>query len=104
MFGRVQITVSPPAEALLVPDAAIGTEQVRKFVFVVDENNVAQPKYVTLGTLVDGLRVVTGLDPADRVVVNGLMKTRPGAKVTPQDGSLATASIPDASGRKTDPN
>lgn len=104
MFGRVQIAIAPPAEALLVPDAAIGTEQVRKFVYVVDDNNVAQPKYVTPGSLVDGLRVVAGLDPADRVIVNGLMKTRPGAKVAPQDGSLATASIPDRSDHKTDPN
>lgn len=100
MFGRIQVAVAPPAMALLVPDAAIGTEQVRKFVYVVDDNNVANPKYVTLGSIHDGLRVVAGLDPTDRVVVNGLMRTRPGAKVAPQDGSLAaTSSIPD---RKTD--
>ena len=74
-----------PAEALLVPDAAIGTEQVRKFVLVVDAENVARPKYVTLGPVVDGLRVVTaGLEPDDRVIVNGLMRVRPGVKVTPQ--------------------
>ena len=70
-----------------MPDAAIGTEQVRKFVLVVDGDNVARPKYVTLGPVVDGLRVVTaGLEPDDRVIVNGLMRARPGAKVTPQAG------------------
>ena len=74
------------SEALLVPDVAIGTEQVRKFVLVVDGENVARPKYVTLGPVVDGLRVVTaGLEPDDRVIVNGLMRARPGAKVTPQE-------------------
>jgi len=85
MFGRVQVAAGPPNEALLVPDVAIGTEQVRKFVLVVDSENIARPKYVTLGPVVDGLRVVTaGLDPDDRVIVNGLMRARPGVKVTPQ--------------------
>ena len=64
MFARVQVAAAAPEDALLVPDAAIGTEQVRKFVLVVDAENVARPKYVTLGPVVDGLRVVTaGLLP-----------------------------------------
>ncbi len=47
-----------------MPDTAIGTEQVRKFVLAIDGKNVAQPKYVTLGSVVDGLRVITaGLAP-----------------------------------------
>ena len=86
MFGRIQVAVAAPEEALLVPDVAIGTEQVRKFVLVVDGENVARPKYVTLGPVVDGLRVVTaGLDADDRVIVNGLMRARPGVKVAPQE-------------------
>jgi RND family efflux transporter MFP subunit len=86
MFGRIQLPAGPPAEALLVPDLAIGTEQVRKFVLVVDGENVARPKYVTLGPVMDGLRVVTaGLAADDRVIVNGLMRARPGVKVTPQE-------------------
>jgi RND family efflux transporter MFP subunit len=89
MFGRIQVASGPPGEALLVPDVAIGTEQVRKFVLVVDDENVARAKYVTLGTVVEGLRVVaSGLEADDRVVVSGLMRVRPGAKVTPQ---LSTA-------------
>src|SRR4029079_14085060 len=56
MFARVQGPGSPPYEALLVPDVAIGSEQVRKFVYVVDAENVARQKYVTLGPVVDGLR------------------------------------------------
>lgn len=94
MFGRIRIAASPPAEALLVPDDAIGTEQVRKFVYTLNADNVATPKYVTLGPVVDGLRVIsTGLSPDDVVVVNGLMRIRPGAKVTPKQAS-ADASNP----------
>jgi RND family efflux transporter MFP subunit len=91
MFGRIQLAVTPPAEALLVPDAAIGTEQVRKFVYVVGNDNVATPKYVTLGQVVDGLRVIkTGVRPDDVVIVNGLMRVRPGAKVTPEQATADT--------------
>jgi len=86
MFGRVQVPGSLPYEALLVPDVAIGTEQVRKFVYVVDAENVARQKYVTIAQVVDGLRVVKdGLAPDDRVVVNGLMRVRRGQKVTPEE-------------------
>jgi RND family efflux transporter MFP subunit len=91
MFGRIQVAAGPPAEALLVPDVAIGTEQVRKYVLVVDDQDVAQAKYVMLGPLIDGLRVVaSGLEAGDRVVVNGLMRARPGVKVAPEM-STATA-------------
>jgi len=93
MFARVRMAAAPPKNALLVPDAAIGVEQVRKFVLVVDAENVARPKYVSLGPVVDGLRVVTeGLAPDDNVIINGLMRARAGAKVTPQQSSIASAS------------
>jgi RND family efflux transporter MFP subunit len=87
MFGRIRVPGSPLYQALLVPDSAIGTEQTRKFVLVVGDDNVAAARYVTLGALVeDNLRVIKeGLKPDDRVVVNGLMRTRPGQKVTPQE-------------------
>jgi RND family efflux transporter MFP subunit len=86
MFGRVRVPGSAPYEALLLPDAAIGSEQVRKFVLVVDNENVARTKYVTLGQLVGDLRVIKeGVTADDRVIVNGLMRARPGQKVTPQE-------------------
>jgi RND family efflux transporter MFP subunit len=85
MFGRIQLALSAPAEALLVPDDAIATEQVKKFVYTVGADNVATPKYVTLGPLLDKMRVITaGLDANDTVVVNGLMRVRAGAKISPQ--------------------
>lgn len=84
MFGRLRVPGSPRYTALLVPDAAIGTEQIRKFVYVVDAENIVRQKYLELGTLQGTLRVVrSGLDENDRVVVNGLMRARPGTKVTP---------------------
>src|SRR3979490_758434 len=93
MFARVRMAAAPPKNELLVPDAAIGVEQVRKFVLVVDAENVARPKYVTLGPVVDGLRVITqGLTSDDNVIINGLMRARPGAKVAPQQSSTASAS------------
>ena len=85
MFARVRVPASPPYEALLVPDAAIGSEQVRKFVLVVGADNKAQMKYVTLGQLVDNLRVIKeGLAPADRIIVNGMARVRPGQPVNAQ--------------------
>lgn len=85
MFGRIQVPASAPHEALLVPDSAIGTEQVRKFVYVVGADDMVSQKFLTLGQLVDELRVVEdGLLPTDRVIVNGITRARPGIKVTPQ--------------------
>jgi RND family efflux transporter MFP subunit len=85
MFGRIRVPGSPPYTALLIPDAAIGTEQARKFVLVVDGKNVARQRYITIGQLDGGLRVVKdGLAATDRVIVNGLMHARAGQTVTPQ--------------------
>jgi RND family efflux transporter MFP subunit len=91
MFGRIRVPGSPTYQALLVPDAAIGSEQVRKFVLVVGTDNVTAAKYVTLGPVIDGnLRVVKdGLKADDRVITNGLMRVRPGQKVTPQEQAAA---------------
>ena len=97
MFARVRVPASPPYEGLLVPDAAIGTEQVRKFVLVVGADDTVAQKYVTLGqTTPDGLRAIKeGLGPDDRVIVNGLMRARAGQKVTPQEQSApAPAAAP----------
>jgi RND family efflux transporter MFP subunit len=86
MFGRLRVPGSPSYQALLVPDAAIGTEQARKYLLVVDGENVVRQKYVTLGQVSDNLRVIKeGLAPEDQVIVNGLMRARPGQKVTPQE-------------------
>jgi RND family efflux transporter MFP subunit len=100
MFGRIRVPGSPVYQALLVPDAAIGTEQIRKFVLVVGPDDVAATRYVTLGALVeDNQRVIKdGLKPDDRVVVNGLMRARAGQKVVPQEQGAVPAG-PQASAR-----
>jgi RND family efflux transporter MFP subunit len=87
MFGRIRVPGSPTYTALLLPDAAIGTEQIRKYVLVVGDDNVAAQKFVTLGPVTDdGLRIVkSGIKVSDRVIVNGLMRARAGQKVTPQE-------------------
>jgi RND family efflux transporter MFP subunit len=86
MFARIRVPGSPAYPALLVPDVAIGSEQARKYVLVLDGENVAHPKYVTLGDTFDGLRVIKdGIAADDRVVVNGVARIRPGQKVTPQE-------------------
>jgi RND family efflux transporter MFP subunit len=96
MFARVRVPASPLYEALLVPDAAVGTEQARKLVMTVNAENTVTPKYVTLGELTsDNLRAIkTGLGPDDRVIVNGLMRARPGQKVTPQEEGSPGAGPP----------
>ncbi len=103
MFGRIRVPGSPPYSALLIPDAAIGTEQSRKYVLVVDDGGVARQKYVTLGQLDDGLRVIkSGLAAADRVIVNGLMHARPGVKVAAQEQGAQTAAPTAAVGKPAD--
>jgi RND family efflux transporter MFP subunit len=92
MFARVRVPGSPAYPALLIPDAAIASEQARKYVLVIDGENTAQQRYVTPGQLVGNLRVIKdGLKPEDRIVVNGLMRARPGAKVTPEEQAQADA-------------
>ena len=79
----------------MIPDAAIGTEQIRKFVYVVGADDVVTMKYVVPGPMSDGLRVIKeGLAAEDRVVVNGLMRVRQGAKVTPSEATSAQTPTP----------
>jgi membrane fusion protein, multidrug efflux system len=93
VFGRVQL-FGGEYDALLIPDSAVVSDQSRKIVFTVDGNNVVQAKVITMGPLVDGLRVIrNGLAPTDNVVLDGLANpmVRPGAKVMPQKGEIKTA-------------
>jgi RND family efflux transporter MFP subunit len=83
-FGRVRLIASAPYPALLLPDAAIATDQSRKIVFVVKDDDTVEARPVVLGPLDDGLRVIReGLKPEDRVIVNGIQRARVGAKVSP---------------------
>lgn len=97
MFARLRLQSSDPYQALTVPDVAIGTEQVKKFVYVVGPDNKVSQKFVTLGPLQGAERVVReGLAADDKVVVNGLMRVRPGVTVNPQMAGAPPAGAPAA--------
>ena len=101
MFARVRVPGSPAYPALLIPDGAIASEQARKYVLVVDAENTAQQRYVTTGALDGGLRVVKdGLKPEDRIIVNGMMRARPGTKVTPEEQGATASAAPAAPAKK----
>ena len=90
VFGRIQL-YGGEYDALLIPDSAVVSDQARKIVFLVGNDNVVQARPVTLGPVVDGLRVVrTGLKADDKVVLDGLSNpmVRPGAKIVPQKGEI----------------
>jgi membrane fusion protein, multidrug efflux system len=98
-FGRVRLIGSAPYEALLLPDTAVATDQSRKIVFVVKDDDTVEAKPVVLGPLDDGLRVIReGLNAEDRVIVDGLQRARVGAKVSPHP---AVASGGSKTGDKT---
>jgi RND family efflux transporter MFP subunit len=83
-FSRVRVIGSSPYEALLLPDTAIATDQSRKIVFVVKDDDTVEARAVELGPLDDGLRVIrTGLHAEDKVIVDGIQRARVGAKVAP---------------------
>jgi len=89
-FGRVRLIGSSPYEALLLPDAAIATDQSRKIVFVVNNENTVEVRTVILGPLDDGLRVIReGLKADDKVIIDGIQRARVGAKVTPHPPKAA---------------
>ena len=95
-FGRVRVPMSQLHPALLVPDAAVVTDQSTKMLFTVMPDGTVAPKPVELGPVVDGnLRIIrSGIDANDQVIVNGLLRARPGQKVTPEQGTVEGAAAP----------
>src|SRR5262245_1661785 len=92
LFARVRILSGSKYKALLLPPEAVGSDLSQQFVFVVDDQNLVQYRKVTLGPIIDGLRVVRdGIQPADWVIVKGVQRAKTGAKVDP-----IKQSIPDA--------
>jgi membrane fusion protein, multidrug efflux system len=82
LYARIKVSGSAPHSALLIDDAAVGTDQDKKFVFVVDQNNQVAYREVQLGAMQGNLRVVlSGLKSGERIVVNGTQRVRPGATV-----------------------
>lgn len=93
MFARLAL-FGGDVEAFLIPDLAIVSDQARKIVFTVNDENTVVATPVTLGPIIDGLRVIkSGLQSADRIIIEGLANpaVRPGTKVVPTDGTIQTA-------------
>jgi RND family efflux transporter MFP subunit len=89
MFGRINVPGSLPHPGVLLPDEAIGADQNRRIVFVVDEAGLISAKPVRTGPRIDGYRVIReGLTGEETVVVNGLVRVRPGVTVKPEMTTL----------------
>jgi len=89
-FGRVRVPMSQLHPTILVPDAAVVTDQSVKLLFTVSPDGTVVPKPVELGPVTDdNLRVIrSGITADDQVIINGLLRARPGAKVTPEEGKI----------------
>jgi RND family efflux transporter MFP subunit len=95
-FGRIRIPGSPLYDALLVPDAAIVTDQSRKQLLVVNAENKVEPRVIRPGpSQPGGLRIVRrGITPEDRFVIGGLLRARPGTVVSPKEGKVEPEPAP----------
>jgi multidrug efflux system membrane fusion protein len=94
VFGRLRLYAGE-GDALLLPDSAILADQAQRIVLVVDAEGVVNRRVVTLGPLVDGLRVIrSGISAEDRVIIDGLLRARPGQQVTPESGEILAAAAP----------
>jgi multidrug efflux pump subunit AcrA (membrane-fusion protein) len=88
-FARLHVALGDPAPALLVPAAAVVPDQSRQIVMTVAADGTVVPKVVETGDLYRGLRVIrSGLSADDRIVINGVVRVRPGIKVTPISGTI----------------
>ena len=94
LFVRIRAVGRERPDALVVQEQAIGSDLGGKYVLVVDDENVVDQRYVTLGARQDDgtVEVVEGLDGTERYIVNGMLRARPGFPVTPQtEAEVASA-------------
>jgi len=90
MFARARLYGEGEHDAVMVPDVAVVADQARKLLMVLGKDNVIEARVVKLGPLIDGLRVVReGLKPDETIVVNGIIRARPGKPVTPTEATIA---------------
>ncbi|AZE26120.1 RND efflux system, membrane fusion protein [Pseudomonas chlororaphis subsp. aureofaciens] len=93
MLARIKLGGGPERQAVLIDDSAIGTDQDKKFVLVVTANDQVEYRRISPGNLVGNLRIIdSGLQPGERVVINGLHRARPGDTVRPLLAQRADAS------------
>lgn len=93
-FGRIRIPGSDSYDAILIPDSAMLSDQSQKIVMVVKPDGIVEPRVIRPGPLIDGLRVVReGLTGDDEIIIDGLLRARPGAKVAPQPGKIDAVTV-----------
>ena len=91
LYAKVRLGSADTTQAVLINPAAVGTDQSKKFVFVVGEGSKAEYREVMLGSMTDGLQVITsGLTPGEKIIVNGLQRVRPGAPIMGSDVDMTT--------------
>lgn len=91
MFADVKLLGKGPYEAILIPDSAISVDQTIQFVYVVNDENIAERRQVKTGRLHDNLRVISeGLEKDDRIIISGIQRARGGMPVAPEEGSIDT--------------
>lgn len=89
LFGRIVLGLGAPKKGILLPDEAIASDQTRRIVWTVADDGSVTPKPIVQGPKIDGYRLIrSGLDGSEKVVVNGIVRIRPGIKVTPQPTEL----------------
>jgi multidrug efflux system membrane fusion protein len=92
LFGTVRVASSTPHRGVLIPDEAIATDQDRRIVYVVAEDGTVGPRVIQPGPRIDGYRLVRdGLKGDETIVIAGIQRVRPGAKVTAQMQELPPA-------------
>ncbi len=107
LFMRVRVPIGTPRYALMISEQSLGTDQGRKFLYVVNDKNEVVYRPVKVGPLNEGLRVIEdGLKRGERVIVSGLQRVKPGAKVDPKPADLSGNPEKSAEGdakKKADP-
>jgi len=99
LFARVQLLGSGEHDAILIDDRAVNTDQNQKYVLLLGAGNQIEYRKVTLGRVIDGLRIVQeGLKPGDVIVVNGAQRVHPGVTVTPQRVAMGSDDAAHSSG------
>jgi len=103
LYARIRLGGGAPREALLIDEKALGTDQDKRFVLVLDKDNHATYREVRVGANQDGLRVIeSGLKSGERIVVNGLQRVRPGDTVAPNLVPMVKVAGTTAPAAKTD--
>lgn len=101
MFVTVRLGGAAAADVMLVPEQAVGTDQDRKFVYIVDGESKSAYREVTLGDTVGTKRIVlSGLTPGDKVIAEGIMKVMPGMAVIPQEKTDGVKAVPEGAAQK----